>query len=194
MRTIVMILSLWLAAGSAAPQALDIRTANRTELEQRGVEQLRRILDTWEIDRWVFVDDVRIETGVIPHSHPVLTLSTRTVDDRADEAQLATFLHENFHWFVLEDQPALAAAVAEHRELFPDAPGRAGGGARDPRSTYLHLVVCDLELQALTQLLGEARAREIIGGWNHYPWVYERVLSDPRIHEINARHGLVPPE
>lgn len=191
MRTAGLFLLAALVAPFAAPQTLEIETASGTELEQRGVEQLRRILETWELERWTFVDRVRIESGVIPHSHPVLTLSTRYVDQ--DEAQLATYVHENFHWFVMEHQGALAAAIEEHRVLYPDAPGREGGGARDRESSYLHLVVCDLEFRAMIELLGETWAREVIAGWTHYPWVYEKVLADPRVHEINARHGLVPP-
>lgn len=183
--TMLMIAAVWPA------QELRIDTANGTELEQRGVAQLRRILESWDLGRWTFTDRVTIESFVIPHSHPVLTLNTEHVDE--DELQLATFVHENFHWFVMQDQSALADAIAEFRAMFPDAPGREGGGARDQDSTYLHLVVCDLEYQAVKILFGEAQARSIIESWDHYPWVYERVLGDPRIHEVNARHGLTPP-
>lgn len=182
---------LLIGALAPLPQELQIETANGTELEELGVQQLHRILETWDLERWIFTDRVRIESRVVPHSHPVLTLNTNMIDE--DELQLATFLHESFHWFVNEHPEAEAAAIEEFRELFPDAPGREGGGARDQNSTYLHLIVCDLELQAVAELLGEARAREVLEGWDHYPWVYERVLTDPRIHEINARHGLVPP-
>ena len=178
---------------AAAPVAQEIRidAANGSDLEKRGVEQLRRLLKTYDLERWIFTDAVRIESYVIPHSHPVLTVNTRYID--RDDLQVATFVHENFHWYVIERQQQLAAAIDEHRALFPDAPGRDGGGARDPNSTYLHLVVCDLEYRAMIDLFGAERARKTIESWDHYPWVYERVLADPRVHAVNARHGLIPP-
>jgi hypothetical protein len=130
-------------------------------------------------------NDTRTQT---PHSHPVLTLNTRY----SDLPLLATFLHEQMHWRVdeLKDEHA-KAAMAEFRRLFPDAPGREGGGARDVFSTYLHLIVCDLELQAVTQLVGESQARQVLREWTHYPWIYSRVLEDPQIREVNRRHGFI---
>ncbi|NJM35541.1 MAG: bifunctional phosphoribosylaminoimidazolecarboxamide formyltransferase/IMP cyclohydrolase [Rhodomicrobium sp.] len=53
---------------------------------------------------------VRIQSRVIPHSHPVLTLNTQYVED--DTAQTATFLHEQFHWFLGERRSAVDAAIA----------------------------------------------------------------------------------
>ena len=43
----------------------------------------------------------------------------------------------------------------------------------------------------LTRLLGEERARAVLASITHYPWIYQRVLEDTRIREINRRHGFV---
>jgi hypothetical protein len=83
------------------------------------------------------------------------------------------------------------AALAAFRAMFPNGPGRSGQGARDQYSTYLHFIVCDLELQSMTALVGESRAREILGGYDHYRWIYERVLNDSRIRAVNRKHGFV---
>ncbi len=144
---------------------------------------------TYEIDQGLFTKEVMIESRVIPHSHPVLTVNTRYVDN--DVLQLATFLHEQFHWLEELGSEAREAAKAEFRERFPSVPDRASGGASDSESTYLHLIVCDLEFQAMTQLVGEEKAREVLRGWDHYSWVYEKVLGDPVVRRVNARHGLV---
>ena len=120
---------------------------------------------------------------------PVLTL-TGPEDD--DDAQLAVFLHEQLHWYVMRDQQRLGKTIAAFRQLFPEVPsGRAG--ARDEQSTYLHLVVCDLELQAMTRLVGEEKARAVIEGWSHYTWIYEQVLANPEVRRINQRLGMLVP-
>jgi hypothetical protein len=81
--------------------------------------------------------------------------------------------------------------MEDFARLYPDAPDRSGGGANDVESTYRHLVVCDLELQGMTRLVGEARARKVLAAMTHYEWIYEKVLSDPRVREVNERHGFV---
>ena len=99
---------------------------------------------------------------VIPHSHPVLTLNTRYLDDQ-HTAQLATFVHEQIHWFLADhmDCAKTDAALTELRVLYPTVPTELPTGARGERSTYLHLIVCTLELQALTELLGAERTAAV---------------------------------
>ena len=169
---------------------LRIRLVNGSDDERRTKEQLERLLAAHDVERWLFTREVLIdEKARIPHSHPVLTLNARLEDDAV---QLATFLHEQFHWFVLEDQKRLAATTDAFRELFPEVPtGRAG--ARDERSTYLHLVICDLELQAMTRLVGEEKARAVLEGWSHYTWIYEQVLANPEVRRINEQLGMLVP-
>lgn len=50
--------------------ALAVTTENGTALETRGKEQLERIVQEYDIDRWLFTKKVVIESRVIPHSHP----------------------------------------------------------------------------------------------------------------------------
>jgi hypothetical protein len=76
-------------------------------------------------------------------------------------------------------------------EAYPNAPSGGPAGARDLESTYRHLLVCDLEFQAMTVLVGEARAREVLSANRHYTWIYERVLNDPRVREIATAHGFL---
>ncbi len=135
-----------------------------------------------------------IPSRVIPHSHPVLTLNTRYVEN--DRTQLATFLHEQLHWFLTDHVPEerVEAATAELRETYPSVPAKPPEGARDEESTYLHLVVGSLELQALTEVVGETAAREELGAVDHYTWGYGTILRDSaRLRELLARHGLVVP-
>jgi hypothetical protein len=76
--------------------------------------------------------------------------------------------------------------VADLRKVFPDAPIGGRSGARDEFSTYLHLLVCFLEWQGVSQVLGELKARQVVEFWatDHYTWVYRQVLD--RGQEIAA--------
>jgi hypothetical protein len=134
---------------------------------------------------WTY--EVRIDETEIPHSHPVLTLHTRSVGDSQD--QLSTFVHEQFHWWMHTRPEAEAAAVAEFRELFPEAPVAAdgGGGARDEYSTYLHLIVCDLEFQAMSEIVGEQRARALMSSHGHYTWICQTLPHDVKVRAVNLR-------
>jgi len=191
----LMVLALTTAGQENHAETLSIQLHRGTPLEERGREQLHRLLHTHDLRKWLFTRDVLIQSGVIPHSHPVLTLNTYYLDD--DTAQLATFVHEQIHWF-LTDQVGHAqtnAAVSELRELYPQAPTAPPEGARDAWSTYLHLLVCTLELQALTELLGEPSARQQLTRWTHYTWVYRTVLTDTeKIADLVRRHGMMVPE
>lgn len=181
----------WTAAVGAVTidAQLAVRLANGSEAEARTRDQLLRLVREHDVSEWIHTTEILIDETQIPHSHPVLTLHTRHLGN--DLALMSTFIHEQFHW--LEEGETLhdfRAAMRDFEAIFPDAPGRSGGGARDVESTYRHLVVCDLELQGMTRLFGEQRARETLGAITHYEWIYERVLGDPRIREVNRRHGF----
>jgi len=181
-----------LCAGPAFAQErleLTIETKNGTPEEEQAVLQLRRLVAEYEVERWLVTRDVLVDADAIPHSHPVLTVNTRYLEN--DPHQLTTLVHEQFHWWVLESQSDLAAAIREMEKAFPEVPVGQGRGARNKESTYLHLVVCDLEYGAMTQLVGANRAREVLEAQRHYTWIYDQVLNNPAVREINERHGMV---
>jgi hypothetical protein len=176
--------------GQDAPLAdrIEIILENDTERERDTAAQLREVLAEHEVERWTWTERIRIAAGEIPHSHPVLTLHTRALGNPIQ--QLATYLHEQFHWFVAANPEAEAAAIAAFRERFPEVPAGGREGARDEYSTYLHLIVCDLEFQAMTARVGEAAARELLDSSNHYTWIYETVLTDSTVRDINREYGF----
>ncbi|MEM7414973.1 MAG: hypothetical protein AAF389_05705 [Gemmatimonadota bacterium] len=173
-----------------AESQLTIETVHDSEAERATRTRLIELLREYDVAEWIYTTDVIIDQTQIPHSHPVLTLHTRHLGD--DEHLMSTFVHEQFHWLEEgETLPAFRAAMRAFQALFPEAPAREGGGARDQESTYRHLIVCDLEFQAMTRLIGEEAARALMASITHYEWIYERVLTDPRIREVNERHGFV---
>ena len=166
---------------------LQITLERNSEREQSTAAQLNRTLQKYEIGKWIYTRRVHIAEGVIPHSHPVLTLHTRHLGD--EHGLLATFIHEQLHWLE-EGNANFRAAMDNFTDVYPNAPAGGPEGARDLESTYRHLLVCDLEFQVMTVLVGEVRAREVLSANRHYTWIYDRVLNDPRVRQITAAHGF----
>jgi len=188
----IMALQCTVAAAVAQSPEIEIILTADNAAQRAARDQLRRILDQYDLKSWYFTRQVRIVEQETPHSHPVLTLNTGSLDD--DAAQLATFLHEQLHWRVDElNDPKAKAAIEEFRTIYPNAPGREGGGARSQFSTYLHLIVCDMELQSLSRTFGESKARAVLAAWKHYPWIYGKVLNDPQVREVTRKHGFTAP-
>lgn len=186
---VIALLGLGPVAGLAQTRPVTITLAHDSESERATRAVLERLLERFDLAGWTYTDSIVVDEDAIPHSHPVLTLHAR---HRRDELRLlSTYLHEQLHWLAADRDDAREAAIDDFRELFPEVPVDRPLGARDERSSYLHLVVCDLELQAMTHVVGEALAREVLGGIDHYTWIYERVFDDPRVRAVNARHGFL---
>jgi len=160
--------------------------------ERQTLEQLKRVLNAYDVTRWTQTTIVRIESFVIPHSHPVLTLNTRYLD--RDDLLLATFLHEEIHWFLEKHQDAVLSAVTALRQIYPVTPTAPPEGARTEISTYLHLIVNSLEYLALRELLGDKAATGVIRhlATHHYQWIYARVLADiERLKGVLEQYHLI---
>lgn len=188
----LLLMTCWPGAATVhANNTLAIEMAKGSDSEEATRVQLVRLVDRFDVDHWLFTQKVLIDDSQwIPHSHPVLTLNSRYLDD--DLSQLATFLHEQFHWYAGTRQDRVDAAISDFKEMFPEVPsGRAG--ARDDYSTYLHLIICDLELAAMQKLVGDAEARRVLGQWQHYTWIYDQVLNNPSVRAINEHNVLTPP-
>lgn len=186
-----ILLTLFVAAPSAAQTAgdsLEITFASNSAAERETADQLRRLLRQHRVGQWIFTRRIHIdERERIPHSHPVLTLNTRFLRD--DDALLATFVHEQFHW--LEDgNAAFGNAMRAYAVAYPDAPSRGPEGGYNLESTYRHLLVCDLEFQAMSILVGAERAREVLASHRYYTWIYQRVLGDPTVRRIATEYGF----
>jgi hypothetical protein len=157
--------------------AIDAEHGSEDEL--RTADLLRGLLDEFDLSRYTFTDRVRVDENAIPHSHPVLTMSTRFMVRTRDGA-LSDYLHEQLHWHVANHRRAARAADREWRRNLGRVPNQAGGGARTPRSTRLHHSGNWLELDALTEVVGAERARAVIQSKTQgriYPWVYRQVLD-----------------
>lgn len=172
---------------SSAQDKVEISLKNRSESETQTKERLEKLLQRHNVSKWVFTRKIIIEDNVIPHSHPVLTLSTRDDGDRL----LATFVHEQIHWFLVENAERTEKAKTELRAAYPKVPVGRPDGARDEESSYLHLIVNYLEYQAMRELVGDARAKEVFEGKGYYKWIYRTVLTDTsKLKEVVERNRL----
>ena len=157
--------------------AISIALKRNTTAEAATRDQLQRLLKTYDLSPWFYTKSVVIDEQAVPFSHPVLTLHTRHSKD--DELLLSTFVHEQLHWFFSDRREHTEQAIADLRKAFPDAPAGGTAGARDQYSTYLHLLVCYLERQGVSRVLGELKAKQVVEFWatDHYTWVYRQVLD-----------------
>jgi hypothetical protein len=181
------------ASPKPVPIGIELKKGSPEEVQTR--DQLQRLLKTHDLAHWIFTRKVVIDgtPRLIPHSHPVLTLSTEYLKD--DELLLSTFVHEQLHWYLEENQERARPALEELRKLYPDAPSGPPGGGRDLESTYRHLIVCYWEIRAAKELLGELRGFQVAQFWanDHYMWIYRKVLEEGyKIGPLIHKHGLIP--
>lgn len=189
-RLLALVLLTACVSGRGGNDAVEIRLAHGSEKERAKAAQVQRLIDTYDLSKWTFTRTVVVdETARISHSHPVLTLD---VPDPLypDDAVLAEYVHEQIHWLETDRPVATAAAIAAFRQMYPDAPSRGPEGARNLESTYLHILVCHLEFEAMKELVGEERARKAMQK-PYYRWVYRTVLADhERIKDVVKRAGF----
>lgn len=174
-----------------AREDIRISAKNNTKAELQTKEQLQRLLKQYDVSAWTFTNEVVIDENVIPHSHPVLTLSARYLKD--DELLLSTFVHEQIHWSL--DKKDVNPAVDDLKILFPKVPVGGSEGAQDEYSTYVHLIICHLEYRAARQTFGELKALQIINflATDHYKWNYRTILERRNdVGKIIAKHKLNP--
>ncbi len=166
--------------GGRIEEPIQVKLASNTE-SQRDLK--RRVLSMVDrhggLDKWLFTREVMIDDSSSSHSHPILTLGANGESTRSDMGLLSVFLHEQMHWHVSQNHVGLKLALEDVRRMYPKVKvGREEGGARNEESTYLHLLVCFLEFEALSELVGKKEALNLIVAKPYYRWIYGAVVSD----------------
>lgn len=157
-------------------------------------QNLVHLFQVYELDPYLYTRKIRVQSRVIPHSHPVLTLNTRYAEH--PNKLLASLLHEELHWFVGgENAKKTNKAIEELKKIYPQVPKE--GGAKSTHSTYLHLIVCYLEYISIIHYLGEKEAKkmieEMIKKDKVYPWIYTQVLyKNFAIKRVVHKYRLLP--
>jgi hypothetical protein len=155
-------------------------------------QNLLHLAQVYDLSPFFYTKNIRVQSEVVSHSHPVLTLNTKNAED--PKKLLSIFLHEELHWWLHSRPKEMAAAVKQLKKIYPKAPITKGSG-KD--STYLHLLVCYLELKAVGYYLGKIEARKIITSLmkddKFYPWIYFQILNkDSTIKAVMQKNKLIP--
>ncbi|HXH73413.1 MAG TPA: hypothetical protein VNJ08_00500 [Bacteriovoracaceae bacterium] len=172
---------------------LEITEIHPNQMTAMTKKHLIKISKTHNLTPFLYTKEIRIESYVTPRSHPVLTLNTSAAN--SPDKILATFLHEQFHWWVLLHREKTQKAVDELREKFPTIPG--SDEIIDDRTTYLHLAICWLEYKAIKKYLGEERAAKVIEDAIKVEKIYPRIYSlmmkrSKDIELILKKYSLIP--
>ena len=193
LRQILLLLTILALARTVMGQGLEITLKHGTAAEAQTRDQLQRLLATYNLSPWIYTKTIVVDERAIPFSHPVLTLHARHLKD--DDLLVSTFVHEQLHWFLADRQQDTEQAITDLRKVFQNVPVGGTAGARDEQSTYLHLLVCYLEQQAVRQIFGELRAKQIMDFWasDHYTWIYQTVTArEQEIAQIMRNRKLIP--
>jgi len=176
-----------LAAATWAQPKLEITLKHNSTREQQMQVMLEQLLEQYDLSKWLFTRKVIIEDYAVPHSDPILTLNTK--GDKY--ALLSRFIHEEIHWYLDQHLTRTEKAERELRLIYPKVPVGYPEGAESEDSSYLHLIVNYLEYQAMKELVGDAKAKEVFAAKDYYKWIYQTVLADEgRIGRVVKKNKL----
>ncbi len=182
-------------AANDTPFRIDIDLDHAEREAQRIRDWLAALRKRHDLSRFEYTRLVQIVPAGPTHSHPILTLGTRFSE--TEDLLLATYLHEQMHWYLWRlggpDHDPVAPFFDELVRRYPKAPTRLPEGARSYEQTYVHLVVCWLEIAAVTELIGRERAEALADTQWGYRWIYRTVLQDwDALGQLLLEHGVLP--
>jgi hypothetical protein len=192
----ILLIGVLIGNQTIAHEALNVSLAHNSVKERETQQQLQRLLNKYDLTRWIYTKEILIDENAIPHSDPVLTLHTRHLKD--DDLLLSTFVHEQMHRFLALRSPVdLDHAESDLRHLFPEIPVGFPNGSTSERGNYEHLLVVWLEYRADIDLLGELRARQVMEFWasDHYIFIYKKMLDSQvrgDVFKIIKTYRLMP--
>jgi hypothetical protein len=165
---------------------------------QRNAERVRAMLldarARLDLARFEYCKQIRIAPTEIPYSHPSITLSTWVHDDLG---LLSMYLHEQMHWYVTwyshVRAPQWRKLLEQLRERYPSVPAVEAGDGNDEFSTYLHLLVNWLEIEAVGQFIDREGVLSHVRALPFYRWIYQTVIDDwEALGALYREQGLLP--
>jgi hypothetical protein len=156
---------------------LDLTSAQRSA--ERARDMLLRLRKDFDLRPFEYCRHVRIAPTEIPYSHPEITLNTWIGDELA---LLASYLHEQMHWYVTwyahlrpDQWREIFASLCKR---YPQMPAGGADGARDEHSGYLHLLVNWLEIETTSRFFDRERVIAHVRALPYYRWIYRTVTDD----------------
>jgi hypothetical protein len=165
---------------------------------RRSAERVRDVLaglrHAFDLSPFEYSRRVRIAPFEIPHSHPVITLNTFATDELG---VLSTYLHEQMHWYVTwfgqARPPACDELTQALRARYPDVPSGFPEATPDAFSTYLHLIINWLEIDAAACFVDRDKVIAHALTRPFYRWMYRTVVADwDDLAGLYAAHELLP--
>ena len=178
MKSKMMMLGCLLLSHSTLAQ-VSISTVSQSQAELKIQSMLKAIHKKYDLAPWLNTQKVVVDQGAKrPHSHPVLTLNTNPKYLNDQDMLLSAYLHENLHWHLVNNRKGTFYQFTDAIKLqFPEVKSSAPYGSRTERGTLSHLIVCYFEFKAMTQLLGEEKAKRLLQSKDYYTWVYQTILD-----------------
>jgi hypothetical protein len=172
---------------------IDLEQAEREAARVR--QWLIALRQRHDLSRFEYTHHIRVVPASPTYSHPILTLGTRFTE--TEDKLLATYLHEQMHWYLYllggPDHDPIAPFFDELVRRYPDAPTQLPEGARNYDQTYAHLVINYLELCATGEIIGHARAAALAETQFGYRWIYRTVIRDwDKLGALLKEHGILP--
>jgi hypothetical protein len=180
------------------PSVDDLTVTIDLEGVQRSADRVRGMLldlrSRHDLSPFEYARKVRIAPLEIPHSHPVITLNSFWRDELG---LLATYLHEQMHWYVTWyshiDCGRWRQLFRLLRERYQQVPVGGSEGAPDEFSGYLHLIVNWLEVEITARFVERDRVVDHVLALHFYRWMYRTVVDDwQALAALYRDYGLVP--
>ena len=140
---------------------LNIKLRHNSQREHLRRAQIRRLAAKYDLKKYTITRDIVIDETAVNHSYPVLTLNLRFGDK--DDRVLSIYVHEQAHWVLGERHRGKGREmIQELMRTYPKLRIDPPHGDGIVGSSYMHLVVIMLEWQALEDLIGAGRARDVL--------------------------------
>lgn len=162
----------------------DILLFHNNSREKQAEKILEKLNQSYDLDLISITKKIIIKSNEIPHSHPILTLNTRYIENEV--AFFSVFIHEQIHWHLsnLEFKGRVNQFVHEVKKQYPNIPvGIQNGGARTKHSSYLHLAVIFLEYDMLAYFIGRNDAKDWMLKNTVYTSLNKIVVNDYKYFE-----------
>ena len=149
----------------------NIYSKNNNPDEIKVVEITRNICKKYLVP--TFTQEVVVEKGAIPDSHPILTLNTRVDDERL---VLKTLVHEQFHWYAQEHKN-YKDCITYLKKRYEDD-GEHNKSGKDPDSYWEHIIVCFNTRNYLNKLLSREDIKWVYAQWQPYTTLEELIREN----------------
>ena len=174
---------------------VSITTVSKSDNELKIKNALESLQEKYDLSPWVITDTIEVdEKARTPRSHPVLTMSTQDEYLKSDIKLLSSFLHEQFHWHVIQNgKPSKAKFRKEVKLEFPNVKFERPLGSGTEGGTLTHIIVCYLEYVVLSELVGKEKATQNLSTNEYYTWVYQTVMNpenDSKLESLVKKFGL----